>query len=330
MNVLLTCAGRRSYLVSWFREAVAPGGRVVATNSHADAAAMAVADRSYVAPVLDSDAYLCFILDVCRREDIGLLVPLFDLELPQLAEATERFAAIGVTVAVSSPEAVASCRDKLAVGEIMAARTNLRAPRTTLDPDEAAAWIDRGGRGVFIKPRYGTGSIATLSTTQPDEVAVLHRKVRRDVAATYLGEDDVVIQEALAGQEYGLTVVNDLAGRFRAVLANRKVAMRAGETDVAETVELPVLADAGRQLSAALGHVGALDVDVFVDGDRVTVLDLNARIGGNYPFSHLAGVDLPLAYVRWGEARDVDDEAFAVRPGVVGLKAIEPLISRRV
>ena len=106
------------------------------------------------------------------------------------------------------------------------------------------------------------------------------------------------------------------------MLANRKRAMRAGETDVAETVDDDRLEAAGRALGESLRHVGALDVDVFVDGDQVTVLDLNPRIGGNYPFSHLAGADLPRAYVEWAQGGVIPAERLVVRPGVVGLKTI--------
>ncbi len=331
MNVLLSCAGRRAYLVSWFRRAVEPAGRVLVTNSEPDSAAMVVADAAFVAPPLARGDYACYVLELCRREEVGLVVPLFDLELPLLAAARDRFAAAGIVVAVSSPDVVATCRDKLATVDAVRGRTTLAVPRTTLDAEEAAGWIVAGAAGVFVKPRFGTGSIAMVSTTQADEVAVLQRKVRRDLRATYLrhatpaGEDDVVIQETLPGQEYGLTVVNDFAGVCRAVLVNRKLAMRAGETDVAVTEEHDLLAAAGRQLGETLGHVGALDVDVFLDGLTVSVLDVNARLGGNYPFSHLAGADVPRAYVCWAQGRPVDDAWFEARPGVVGLKSIEPL-----
>ncbi|MGI9052974.1 MAG: ATP-grasp domain-containing protein [Ilumatobacteraceae bacterium] len=326
MNVLITCAGRRSYLVEWFRHAVAPEGLVVATNSQAEATAMVVADLAVVAPPLASDGYIDFLLDVCRREQIALVVPVFDLELPVLAGAISRFAAAGVRVAVSAPDVIALCQDKLATVDI-ARRAGLTAPRTTLDPAEAAGWLGAGADRVFVKPRRGTGSIATWSTSEADEIELLHRKVHRDLRSTYLaepgGSDDVVVQEGVRGVEHGLTVVNDFAGRFQCVLAHRKLAMRAGETDAAVTVDAPRLHAAGRALADELGHVGALDVDVFVHGDDVAVLDLNVRIGGNYPFAHLAGADLPAAYVAWAGGRTVDGDLFAIDPGIVALKSID-------
>ena len=321
MNVLVSCAGRRAYLVEWFRGVVAPGGgRVVAVNSVADSTALAAADAAYVSPPLDDTGYVDFLLDVCRREEIGLVVPVFDLELPVLAAAVDRFRAGGVVVAVSSSEVIGACQDKLATADV-ARRAGLLGAAATLDPDEAVRWLATGAGQVFVKPRHGTGSILTWSTDDPNEVAVLQRKVRRDLAATYLA-GDAIVQAGLTGVEHGLTVVNDFDGRVRAVLANRKRAMRAGETDVAETVDDERLEAAGRALGESLRHVGALDVDVFVDGDLVTVLDLNPRIGGNYPFSHLAGADLPAAYVEWAEGGVAPPERFVVRPGVVGLKSI--------
>ncbi len=320
MNVLVSCAGRRSYLVDWFRAAVAPGGRVVAVNSVVESTALAAADSAYVSPPLADAGYVDFLLDVCRREEIGLVVPVFDLELPILAAAVGRFRAAGVVVAVSSGDVIGACQDKLVTADV-ARRAGLLGAAATLDPDEAVGWLAAGVAQVFVKPRHGTGSILTWSTDDPTEVAVLHRKVQHDLATTYLA-GDAIVQAALSGVEHGLTVVNDFEGRFQAVLANRKRAMRAGETDVAETVDDDRLEAAGRALGESMRHVGALDVDVFVDGDQVTVLDLNPRIGGNYPFSHLAGTDLPRAYVEWAQGGVIPAERLVVRPGVVGLKTI--------
>ena len=44
MNVLLTCVGRRNYMVEYFREALNGRGQVYAANSYAETAGMAVAE----------------------------------------------------------------------------------------------------------------------------------------------------------------------------------------------------------------------------------------------------------------------------------------------
>ena len=62
------------------------------------------------------------------------------------------------------------------------------------------------------------------------------------------------------------------------------------------------------KLSQALRHIANLDVDVFVNGDKVYMLEMNARFGGGYPFSHLAGVDLPKAIIKWINGENLADE----------------------
>jgi carbamoyl-phosphate synthase large subunit len=69
--------------------------------------------------------------------------------------------------------------------------------------------------------------------------------------------------------------------------------MRAGETDQAETVRNATLTELGVEIARLLAVPGAIDVDLFVDGDNVQVLEINPRFGGGYPCTHLAGGDFP-------------------------------------
>ena len=68
------------------------------------------------------------------------------------------------------------------------------------------------------------------------------------------------------------------------------------------------IASVGTAVGKALGHIGNLDMDVFVTEDAVYVLELNARFGGGYPFSHLAGVNLPKAIIKWLSGEALTDE----------------------
>lgn len=97
------------------------------------------------------------------------------------------------------------------------------------------------------------------------------------------------------GQEYGLDVINDLEGNYQNTIVKQKYAMRSGETDCALTVRWEEADKLGKTLSILLHHIGNLDVDVFKVEEKIYVLEMNARFGGGYPFSHLAGVDLPQA-----------------------------------
>lgn len=124
------------------------------------------------------------------------------------------------------------------------------------------------------------------------------------------------------GQEYGMDVINDLNGNFASVSVKVKYAMRSGETDCAITVCNEDIADIGKRLSGFSKHPGNLDVDVFVVDEKPYVLEMNARFGGGYPFSHIAGVNLPKAIVQWLHQKEVDAHMLKARMNVTSQKDI--------
>ena len=74
MNVMLTCAGRRSYCVEFFKQAVGDQRRVFACDSSADAPALQKADKVFVVPRIDHEDYIDALLAICDDHRIGLLV----------------------------------------------------------------------------------------------------------------------------------------------------------------------------------------------------------------------------------------------------------------
>ncbi|KZL93682.1 carbamoyl phosphate synthase-like protein [Clostridium magnum DSM 2767] len=99
--------------------------------------------------------------------------------------------------------------------------------------------------------------------------------------------------------------------------------MRSGETDCAETVSNSVLKDLGKSISEKLRHIANLDMDVFMVDKTPYILEMNARFGGGYPFSHIAGVNLPKAIVNWLQNKDVDKSILTEKIGVFAHKDIE-------
>jgi carbamoyl-phosphate synthase large subunit len=328
MNVLLTCAGRRNYLVGYFRHALRGRGRILAADASGCASALQEADVALFVPPVDAPDYIETLLDLCRRNEVGLLVSLNDLELPLLAAHRDEFVRMGARPVVSSPEVIRVCFDKWATGEFLA-RAGLPFPATFLSLDEAMKAMSQGmiDFPLVVKPRWGSGSIGIEYPRDEVELDLAYRLLQARLPRTILGgasatdsARSILVQEFLAGVEYGLDVVNDLQGRHVAVFVKRKFAMRAGETDKAETVDAPELQAIGRKIGEALGHVGNLDCDLFVCDSGIFVMEMNPRFGGGYPFSHVAGADLPAALIAWALGETPDPSWLRVRPGVFASK----------
>ena len=322
MNVLLTCAGRRAYEIGAFRRAVDGRGSVFACDADHSAPALQMADDSFVVPPIEAPDYVATLLKLCERHAVGLVIPAFEPELPLLAARRADFAAVGTDVLVSSDEVIATCYDKVASAAFLA-ECGVRSPRTYLSLDGALAALRSGELAypVMVKPRFGVSSIGNHMADDEEELRFFYGQCRKQIAATFLASsstDDpaksVLIQEAIDGEEYGLDIVNDLDGHYACTFVKRKLRMRAGQTDRAATVDDPRLEALGALIGRGLGHRGILDCDVFVDRDGDCVIDLNPRFGGGYPFSHLAGANVPAALIAWAEGREPDPAWLRVAP----------------
>lgn len=324
MNVLLTCAGRRSYEIGAFKDAVRGQGTVLACDADPNAPALQMADGAFVVPRIDADDYVDELVRLCAHHHVGLLIPAFEPELPILAEREADFQAIGTIVLVSSPEVIATCYDKIRTATFLAG-IGIRSPRTYLSLADAGSALRTGELAypVMVKPRFGVSSIGNHLAEDDAELTFYFDQCRRQIAATFLASSSandpasaVLVQEGLDGQEYGLDIVNDLDGTYACTFVKRKLRMRAGQTDRAATVDDPDLLALGARIGTSLSHRGILDCDAFIDRDGICVIDLNPRFGGGYPFSHMAGANLPAALIAWAEDRDVDATWLRVRPGV--------------
>ena len=312
-NILFTCAGRRTYLLKYFKEQLGNEGKVIGADMQLSAPALSVADVKEQVPAVYAHDYIDRVLDICRRNDVAAIICLNDLELPILAANSERFAAEGILPIVSPTEIIDICFDKYRTARYVES-LGLSTPATYINLAEAKEAL-AAGRLAFplvLKPRWGSGSIGIEFVNNLEELsevyAMLLKKVKKSILATAsTGEEYILIQQKIEGQEYGMDVMNDLAGRNRGVPVKKKLAMRAGETDKAQTVNNAEIRAIGMKLGENLHHIGNLDVDVFEKDGKYYVLELNPRFGGGFPFSYEAGVNFPKAIIEWLKGNDIDD-----------------------
>jgi carbamoyl-phosphate synthase large subunit len=338
MNVLLTCAGRRNYLIDFFQHELAGRGRVFACDSSAAAPALAAADESLIVPAMDDPGYFDALLSICREHRVRLVISVNDLELGGLARRVDQFREAGTIAVVADPAVIATCQDKWRTFKLLRA-CDIATPDTYLRPADAREALARGDLRfpLIVKPRWGSSSIGCERIENDRELSLAYEwglvQVRRSIFWN-LSQGDcdecLVFQQQLPGVEYGMDVVNDLDGDHVATLVRRKLAMRCGNTDRAVTAEDDRLERLGREIALRLGHVGSLDCDVMMTEAGPQVLDLNPRLGGGYPFSHVAGANLPAAMIAWANGEPADAAWFKPRLGVTASKLDEIMVVNSV
>ena len=313
MNILFTCAGRRTYLLKYFKENLTESDKIIATDMQLSAPALQVADVKLQVPAVYDPNYIDITLDICKKHKVNALISLNDLELPILANNKHLFEELGVKVIVSSLEVIDICFDKYKTAQWIDS-IGLKSPKTYIRLDDAKKALKTGEISfpLFMKPRWGSGSIGLESISDMEDLDIyyniLMKKIKKTILATAsIGNEYILIQEKLTGNEYGLDVMNDLEGNNVGVSVKQKLAMRSGETDKAITLDLPDVKKMGEQIGNELRHIGNLDVDIMqrANGDYC-VLELNPRFGGGFPFSYEAGVNLPKAIIEWIKGNDTD------------------------
>ena len=321
MNILFTCAGRRRYLLKYFKELIGDTGKIIAADMQLSATALTEADVKIQVPEVYAENYISVILNICREYKIDILISLNDLELPILSSRKLEFERIGTKVIVSDLGVIDICFDKYKTAQYIKS-LGLNTPKTYIDYDEAVSAIKTGELDfpLVLKPRWGSGSIGIEFVDDLEELEIVYKLDKKKVAKSILSnastdKDFLLIQEVIKGSEYGLDIMNDLQGNHVAVSVKRKLAMRAGETDKAITEDNEIVRKIGRTIGENLKHIGNLDCDILERDGEYYVLELNPRFGGGYPFSHEAGANMPEAIIKWCRGEQVDSSLLTPRVG---------------
>lgn len=336
-NILIASGGRRPYLVRWFREALelnGTSGKVILADHDTLSPAGALADEYVWAPLVSDTAYDSWLDETLHKHDISLAISVNDYELSRWAslpaDAPEYAPLVRLSHGMQD-----TIEDKLTTSNLLELN-GVRGPVTLLANDalkltsRQLAWL-LGTDEIVVKGRYGSGSKGLHFATAEDLRLAVTRA--RDEVTHQDGtmpenaetaEELIVVQPRIRGEEFGLDVVANLAGKHVGTLARQKLAMRSGETDRAVTASIQRFWQLGERITQVVHHRGLIDVDLIrdEDGDQ-WVIDINPRFGGGYPFSHLGGAHVPAAYVAWVLGRMHDHAWVVSRPSVVGAKCVD-------
>lgn len=307
MNLLFTCSGRRHYLLEFFKQVLGNSGLIIAIDNQATAPSFAAADLSFEVASIYHTEYIQQLKDIISRYRINAVIPLNDLELPILSNNKMELEKLGCHVIVSDSELVRICSDKWETFQYLK-KIGINTPLSYLTISDTLNAILKGELRfpVVLKPRWGSGSFGIEIAENKRELQLAFELLKIRLERSFLKnmnihhtDKAIIIQEKLNGEEYGMDVVNDFKGNYVASFSRKKLAMRSGETDKAETIIEENFTKLGEKIAKSTKHLGLMDIDFFKNGDKIHVLELNPRFGGGYPFSHYGGANVPAMYIDW-------------------------------
>lgn len=305
MNILFTCAGRRNYLINYFKEALNKSGKVFASDMQLSAPAMVDADQAFLVSSIYDPNYINEIVEIIKNNDVKAVISLNDLELPILSENKKVIEDAGAKLIVSDMEVIDIAFDKVSTANFLN-KIGLNTPKTFTNLEVVLKLLDRNEIQfpLVVKPRWGSASIGIDFPKDKEELELsfkLQHKRLKETILSNASEQDmdnaILIQEKMNGNEFGMDILNDFEGNYIGTFVRQKLSMRAGETDKGISVIDERFENIGKKIAKHLKHIGNLDCDVFVVDNDLFVLELNPRFGGGYPFSHEAGVNTPAIYI---------------------------------
>lgn len=274
MNILVTGAGGPAgvAVIEILRQSE---HQVIAVDMSAHSAGLFLVppERRFVVPGGTRMGFIPAIIDICRNENVDLIIPTVDAELIPLATNENIFRAMGVQLALSPLETLRTALDKWKLADALRGKTPL--PRTEVLDEKFSAsdWV----YPVVVKPRVGSGSRG---------VRIIHRAedmdgIRRD--------GKCIVQSYLPGEEFSV----DLFGTDTDVVgsARRRVKMNGGVAVISQTVDIPELVEDAVAIYRHIGLKYAVNIQFRMDEKGMPrLLEINPRFPGGTSLTQRAGL----------------------------------------
>jgi carbamoyl-phosphate synthase large subunit len=270
-------------------------------------------DKYYQVPAYTDETYIDVLLDICKKEKIDVFFPHISMELPYILECKHEFEELGVKVAISEKETLATANCKYQLYEFLKQR-NLKVPKYFL-VDSSKTLRNRIGElgypesPVCVKMTENSGSrgVRIIRSDLSKGDLFMHEKpssmnVTLDEMCEILDDcspmPTIMAMDYLPGVEYTVDLLAEhgkvlyIAGR-----RNTSSSMSIAQTSIVEKKEAAyrLCEDIVRDLHLD-GNIG---FDFMLDGnDDPWLTDLNPRVTATIILYAGAGLNLPYLRIK--------------------------------
>lgn len=305
LHILITGVGRRVELIQAFRQAALNLNimiRLYGADMSGTAPALAFCDFSRkVCRMKDAD-YIPQLLEICKVDNIDLVIPTIDTDLLVLSENVKSFEKIGTKVLISEPDKIGFCRDKTYTTDFFKA-CGLKAPETFSDYT-----IYEGPFPCFIKPKDGSSSINAFKINSKSE---LHDYAER--------VENYIIQPFIEGKEYTIDIFCDFDGNPVYITPRERIAVRSGEVLKTKITLDEKMIQESKKLVEAFKPCGPMTVQLIrqKETEEDYFIEINPRYGGGSPLSMKAGARSAEILLKLLAGEKVDYQPIDIRNNAV-------------
>lgn len=281
MNILITSASAKLRLIDAFQQAaLSDGSKIIAVDCNSDCLAANYAKHFYPIKKDDEEGHAQALLEMCRSNDIDMIIPTRDGELIKLASMQQDFDNLGVLLPLPTADMLEIILDKSLFYEFCLA--NGFPVYQSFIPDQNAPWP------LFVRDRHAAGGVGSR------EIANY-----QDWQNSGLSPENVFCQQVSHDAEYSIDVFMSFDSEAIQAVARQRCVVVGGESKVGLIVDNTKLCEHAKALCARLGLKGHNIVQAFCSADNdIHIIEVNARYGGGSMMSVAAGMNSPAWLLR--------------------------------
>jgi carbamoyl-phosphate synthase large subunit len=267
-------------------------------------------ERFHLVPKYEDGGYIPALLDVCRQEQIDVVLPLHHEDLVQVAKNQQAFTNAGFRLPIPDYPLIALAIDKYRMARL-AEEEGLLVPRTYLLSEVSPKDLGRNlCFPLLTKLRNSTGQrgqkrVQTIKEFEDQVHSLLER----------YGQEEIIVQEYIPGTVreamYTIGLLYNHNHELRACVPLKKIRSRpyTGGTAICTVAEKRAdLRHMAVKLMEAVGKwQGIADIEMKIDPDgRPAFIELNPRPWGSMYGACAAGVDFPSLWVKVALGEDFE------------------------
>ena len=211
------------------------------------------------------------LLNYCKENNIGLIIPTRDGELEYFSSLKKKFKDNGVHLMVSEIDSIVNCLDKLKFANI----ENIKAIPASNNIDNILS------EQLVVKEQFGAGAKSIGVNLNKPEALRHSSKLKHPIFQKFVEGDEISVDAYITSDK-----------EIKGIIMRKRVLVVDGESQITSTFLNEDLENIFKNIIKSLNLYGHIILQAFIDeNNNIHVIECNARFGGASTISLQAGLD---------------------------------------
>lgn len=254
-----------------------PNYNIIAIDANKYAVGLYLFENSYIVPYIGDSGYKSYLLEIIKKHDIDIYIPLIDEEIEIAYEIKEEYD----NFQILAPN-LDFCKKMLNKWEMykIFKEKELPIPKTYLLNDKDQIEFDTK---KIIKPIYGRGSRGI-------EIISSYKELEAYLTLSKYSEKELLIQDLIEGTEYTTSAVVDKDGEVLSVIPKR-IIKKDGITHIAVTEKNEVIEYVCKKIQEKLQANGPFNVQLIIKDGKPYIFEINPRFSTSVTLTMESGIN---------------------------------------